>query len=173
MASPVWPLSDRSLRPEADPIIWVWLTLACDHASDLGDLTPLLGVQPTKVWTKGDPTLVRGRLCTSSGWQRQFGPRQTLDLRGMIEKLLDLLELPSEAFVRLTDERGLEAEVSVHIHMAQQTPVGTLDAELIRRIAALGASLDLDLYTDLDEELIARYLAKADEPWSPRGESNS
>ena len=48
--------------------------------------------------------------------------------------------------LRLPHRPGAETEVSAHIHMSDQTPIGSITTAALRRIVALNADFDLDLY---------------------------
>ena len=65
--------------------------------------------------------------------------------------MITTLEPVSVALAEIRDELNLSGWIGVHLKMADQTPVGDLDAELLRRLVALDLGLDLDLYVVDDD----------------------
>jgi hypothetical protein len=132
-----------------DPKITVRLSVFSDEAVEMGAHADRAGVTPTSVWMKGGPrVLPNGHVMPSpwdySGWRIEVGPRHTVDLPGMLNELLAAVQ--PDRLSSAVSEAGFELVVSAHIYLANQSPVGTLEADLIGRLAALGAVLDIDLY---------------------------
>ena len=148
-----------------DPVITVAVTVSSDDAVDMGFVSDRTAVTPTRMWTKGEPNVLRNghvmpRPWAYSGWRLELGPRRTIDLPGMLDELLVSVE-PS-GLHDLASEAHLEIVVSAHVYMADQAPVGTFEADLVRRIAAMGAVLDIDLYAVEDDYAIARLPATSE-----------
>lgn len=132
-----------------DPVITVALIVSSDDAVDMSVVTERTGVTPTHIWKKGEARVLRnGHVmpspCAESGWRLELGPRRTIDLPGMLDELLSVVE-PGSLHTFASESR-MEVELSAHVYMANQAPVGTLESDLVGRIAALGASFDIDLY---------------------------
>jgi hypothetical protein len=60
--------------------------------------------------------------------------------------LLDIVEPHRATISEIVAQTGAETEVSAHVFMSEQTPIGTIPLATLRRIVALGADFDLDLY---------------------------
>jgi Domain of unknown function (DUF4279) len=116
------------------------------------DLVARLGLRVTRSWRRGAER-GRGRLrpYTTSGCRVEVGPERTFDVPGLLTRLLDQIDEDNASVAVAIDELGLDAEVSAHIKMTDEAPVGTLDSRIVRRVAALGADLDLDLHVNWDE----------------------
>lgn len=137
-----------------EPKITVRLSVFSDEAVDMGAHADRAGVTPTSVWTRGGPrVLPNGHVMPSpwdhSGWRIEVGPRHTVDLPGMLNELLAAVQ--PDRLSSSVSEAGFELVVSAHVYLANQSPVGTLEADLIGKLAALGAVLDIDLYVVGDD----------------------
>lgn len=57
-----------------------------------------------------------------------------------------MIEAVAEELADLRRDFDLSAEIGLHLKMADQTPIGTFDASLLRRLAVLDLDRDFDLY---------------------------
>lgn len=127
----------------ADANVWVEITGRFDP--DL--LTARTGIEPFRVQKYGTPTRIPGRMAPQDRWSlRQevtsadFGPA----LLGVLGQL----ELVAEALKELT-ERGAQIKVIFDAYVVGRPssviPNLYLDAETVRRLAALGVDVALDI----------------------------
>ena len=108
-------------------------------------ITRALGITPTAVWSQGDaipPSSVRRK---SNGWllRSEASPR-VVDLEPHVKWLLS--KLPSSLDVLKEGCATWYAEISVIVNLRDGAPVLHLPSELLGQVAALGASLDVDVY---------------------------
>ena len=120
-----------------------------DARLDPDEVTRLTGIAPTRSWRVGDRRSRNGvelRPEEDSGWRFQLGPSFSIELPNQLEGLLEQFDPHVIGIRDLVSRPGAEVEVSVHVVMAEQTPIGTFEHSLLERIVALGADLDVDLY---------------------------
>ena len=92
----------------------------------------------------------------TSCWALETGRIQSLDLPAILEGLLDTVEGHREGIVKIARESGADVEVSAHIFMSEQAPVGSISLATLRRIVELGADFDFDLYAVDEDYLVHR-----------------
>jgi hypothetical protein len=117
----------------------------CDPAA----VTARTTLQPTKTWRTGDVRyLATGRLHEDSGWRLDGTCPSTDAIEPHVVGLLDELERSAVGWDDVCAE-GIRL-ISVVVYANEYIPALYLSAEVLKRIARLGASLDVDLY-DLRE----------------------
>jgi hypothetical protein len=105
---------------------------------------------PTYVWRKHDAHATpNGQSLPprqSSCWSVATERLSSFDLPAILDGLLDAVETHRSAFLEVAASTGAEIEVSAHIHMSDQTPIGSIPLATLRRIVSLNADFDLALY---------------------------
>lgn len=108
-------------------------------------VTRLLGVTPTKIWSEGDrmpPSKIKRK---SNGWSLRSSATPTIaDLEAHVRWLLS--HLPHGLDALKQDCGNWYAEISVVVDLRDGAPVLHLPAELLGRLANIGASIDVDMY---------------------------
>lgn len=79
-----------------------------------------------------------------------------MELPAQVEELLSLFDDHVRGLREIVDRTGADIEVSVHVSMAEQAPIGTFELPLLQKLVALGAALDLDLYVVNEDQLNVR-----------------
>lgn len=135
------------------PEIGVSVNLATDARLDLSFVEERTGLSTEFLMIAGDQRVTpNGHVwpdpAPRSLWQFRVPNRPTFGLQGVVVEALDAVEVVREEFVSIIDEFSLDAWLSVHAHMADETPAGTLSAEVMNRLTALRLDLDLDLHVD-------------------------
>jgi hypothetical protein len=107
-------------------------------------VTELLGIEPTSAWATGDPG-PRGQPRRFAHW-RLDSPASGTDA-AVEDQLAELLTLLEARVAAVTDavrrfEGGIQCAACFH----EANRGFHLDAALVARVAALGLSLDFDLY---------------------------
>ena len=138
------------------PEIGVSVCLATDAIVDLSVVEERTGLPTAFLMTAGQPRIspsghVWPEPAPRSLWQYRVPNRPTYDLQGVVMEALAALEAVGTEFLALIDEFALDAWLSIHAHMVDETPDGTLAAEVMRRATALRLDLDLDLYVGSPE----------------------
>ena len=124
-----------------------------DFDCDSSDITQLLGFAPTESHNKNAP-LPSGRQRKSASWKRVSPlPRDTVFVSEHLESLLPLLEKHGATIMAAASKYcvGLQC-VGYHTNA---NPGFHMDSDLIRRVAALGLSIDFDLYCYCDGDCSA------------------
>lgn len=112
----------------------------------LMEITDVLSLQPTESWRKGDPGAYNPSR-PDSGWCYYSPlPRSNLRIEEHVEALLPLLESKSSAVNEL-GSRFKTYLVCVG-HFSESSPSFFLSSSVVKRIAALGLSIDCDLYCE-------------------------
>ena len=111
------------------------------------DVTRLLGLQPTEAWRVGDRiTAIRvPRFFSDSAWRLHSGLPDTTDLEEQVKSLLDRLEPVWDVAVELGKKHYAEFSCVVYSYGGDR-PAISFDNEVIKRLAELNATLDVDLY---------------------------
>ena len=107
-------------------------------------ITSLLGINPTKVWFRGDKIGKSNRIKSSNGWMLESilvnEPDPEVHIQWLISQLPETLEkLRSETL-------KWDAQVSLVLEMVDDTPPLNLTKETISRMAQLGLGLDIDIF---------------------------
>lgn len=116
-----------------------------DFDSDASRISELLEVEPTRTWKKGQQIARSALASVENGWELASDSNDPLSVEA---HLLDLLDrLPPKSVARLRKAcPGCEVQLSITIEVESETPAVNFTPESLRRLAAIGASLDIDLY---------------------------
>jgi len=121
--------------------------LVYNFANSPDSISALLGVPASETWLAGDPVL-RGaaNVLEENGWllRSPVDPNQTT-LEEAITALLDIFSDP-EVFKRLPNDAEVQFGCAV-FPQSEAWPSLSLSAKTLSRMAAVSASLDLDLYS--------------------------
>jgi Domain of unknown function (DUF4279) len=131
--------------------VTVSLTLTSTEGSP-EDVTARTGLQPTESWRTGDRIGKTVRLYTMNGWSLSSGLDSSAELDDHLRALLDLVEPVRPALSELSTR--WELEVSCALYAREYVPACHFDRETIRRLASIGAEIDVDFYCLLEEESI-------------------
>lgn len=117
---------------------------------DPEEITRLVGLRPSKTWRMGD--LIEGtiRRDAENGWRIDSGLPNSSSLEEHLDRLLTLLEDKKENIAALAE--SCYSEVSCIVYAIDYVPALTFEKEHLRRIVALGACIDIDLYCMMKEE---------------------
>lgn len=110
---------------------------------DVATVAAAIDLEPTRTWRIGESvggTLLRRK---ENGWVLEL-KSQASDFEELVQALLLLLE-PHAAAIAQILSRGTEAEIACEALVHDEAPPIALGAVTLRRIAALGASLDVDI----------------------------
>lgn len=111
-------------------------------------ISDALELAPTRTWLKGETIGGSVRRSASNGWALERAA-QTVDVEALVVDLLG--RLPTDSSARLSRVIGSwELQCSVVVTVRDETPALHWSAPTIRRLAELGASLDVDLYLSAD-----------------------
>ena len=140
--------------PEHRVYLGVW-----GFEDDPAVVTRLMGIEPTTAWGKGDPWPNHSHLKhRHSLWSLESGLAPSESITAHFLDLLPALESRGEALLEVM--KKFDAAIQVVAYWYCANPGFDLSADLVRRIAALGLSLDFDFYClgdDVDEsELVPK-----------------
>jgi hypothetical protein len=112
---------------------------------DPAAITQVVALAPTATWRTGEH--IERTLLTrkEDGWVFALPKVETLDFGEHLLSLLNALETHRDRIVTAARKFALDTEISCAIYMNEVMPSVHLTPELLHRIAALGADLDLDL----------------------------
>lgn len=117
-----------------------------DEKLDPSGISSLIGIEPTIAGRKGD--LIPGRkLPIKEGvWMyRHMMDEIPWDVGDAISSLLQLIE-PNTALRQFCSDNDIYLEFSVVLYLAINTPIITLEPFLLKRVAAINATIDFDIY---------------------------
>ena len=106
-------------------------------------ITAAVGLQCDKWWHVGDIRKHTTIIEKNNGWVLHSGLPTTADLESHIKVLLDILE-PAKEIIRDISVTTI-VEFSVVIYSASP-PALNFERSTIKRLAELGAGMDIDLY---------------------------
>jgi hypothetical protein len=112
---------------------------------DPGEVSRLIGLEPTEAWRQGDK-LPRMPAVTvqQARWSLSSGVDSAQPLEVHLASLLTRLEARRDQIARVS--RQLPARICVAAYFREPNPGLQIDAALMARTAALGLSVDFDLY---------------------------
>lgn len=116
------------------------------------ELSSVLGLTPSETWRAGEqygPAPVH--VYKESGWQFDSPLDEPWDVPKHLWWILDQLPATLDILDSVTDSWAVQVGVRVEIYDAE-TPVFSFEAPLVRRMADIGASLDIDYYFFGDED---------------------
>lgn len=125
--------------------------LTLTGAFDPAEITRQIGIEPTQTARRGDSiqkTKIRHK---TDVWSLSTGKQESLDLDALVRMILDQIGERAPAVAAIRAALSLDAEIACAVYVEGQTPAISLDRETVARIAALGASIDVDLYI-LDDD---------------------
>ena len=125
--------------------IHVFLSILDFDPAPPARVTELLGMEPTAAWTKGDavPGLPRTRRLHSA-WRIESPLPRTATFEDQLQALLDILETRAGQVRAAAELYGAQITCAAYFD-GVNTGFG-LSAGDVARIAALGVSMDFDLY---------------------------
>jgi hypothetical protein len=131
--------------------IHIYLSISGFEPAPPAQITALVGLEPTAAWTDGDrvPGHSRARR-PGSAWRIQSPLPRTASFQDQIQALLEILESRANQ-VRAAADR-YHAQISCAGYFASFNPGFGLSAGHVARIAALGLSMDFDLYCLPEED---------------------
>ena len=109
------------------------------------DVTRVVGLSPSKTWRAGEPIPATTAKRKDDRWEFGLSYRETFDMEEMLKELLDTIEPYRERITAAAKEFGLVREISFGVYIREQTPACWFSADTMRRLADLGADLDIDL----------------------------
>lgn len=124
----------------------VYFALKGDHDFDPDLITTRLGIDPSNVLRKADPTP------KTTSWLLSSGKvvAEVVDVYAMSSHLISQLSPLTEQIKRLMTELNLSAVLQVVLRItmddAKPTPVIGFDSETIKFLSAVGAFIDVDTY---------------------------
>lgn len=111
----------------------------CDPAV----ITAVVGTAPSQVWRKGDRSEPGSAERKCSGWRLVAPLLDDVELQPYAAWLLDRLPRTLD-LAEVTEE--WEAQVAFTVFADDEAPAMFFELPILRRIVALGATLDVDLY---------------------------
>lgn len=146
---------NQSLRTETTLATRISAALTLTGSGfDPDKVTQHVGVVPTKTYRMGEQiqkTLLRQKYDV---WSFSTGLQESLDLCHQVHALLDQLQPYLPTLATVCQRWHLDAEIECVIYAEGQIPAIHFNLDDIKRIAELGAEIDVDLYylpTDGDE----------------------
>lgn len=110
-------------------------------------MTVAIGGPPTKSWCKGDP-VSRGatKRFAHNGWLVIYTESgATASAEAVVSKLLRSIDLARLQSLTLS-HGDVEIELSIIVEISSSAPSVGLSADQVRQLAAIGASIDVDIY---------------------------
>lgn len=126
------------------PLIGVALKLTGQRFSP-EDITAVIQLTPTKTWRLGDSIQGTKLKRKNDGWIFGLSRRDTYDMDAFLRELLDVIDLYNDRIAGAVNRFGLEKEISFGVYIRGETPASWFSADTLHRVAALQASLDIDL----------------------------
>ena len=114
-----------------------------DFGDDPSVVTELVGMAPTKCWSKGDPWN-EGAVRYGSAWVLETPAPHSASTERRLEELLTMLEKQENGFIEAG--RRFHSQVSIAAYFTESTPEMYLHRSLVARIARLECSIDVATY---------------------------
>jgi len=122
-----------------------------DFGDDPETVTQLLGVQPTRVWRRGQPRPgSSGPPVRHELWALDSSVDPSESFEAHLAELLALLERAPNGVREVAQRFG--AVFQCYSHFESPNPGFAIPPELVRRVAALGVGFDFDLYVLYEDE---------------------
>ena len=115
------------------------------HNLDHHAITAALGVEPTRTWRFGDSIQGTCLRRDRDGWVLASTGGDQLDVAATVSGLVQTLRPMEGRIGKLRREAAVDVVVSCGVYIVDAAPSMYLAGELIEALAALGASLDVDL----------------------------
>ncbi|MCI0359323.1 MAG: DUF4279 domain-containing protein [Planctomycetaceae bacterium] len=109
------------------------------------DVTRVLQTAPTKTWRLGDPVQSTQLVRECDAWVLGFPQCEAYDIEPVLSRLLDAIEPISERMAKAVAQFNLKPEISFGVYIDGQSPAIQLSSDTIRRLAAIGVCVDVDL----------------------------
>jgi hypothetical protein len=129
-------------------------------AFDPGEVTGLVGLEPTAAWQRGDPHPCRPGLRRFSSWMYELPQVRTYVTEDVVTMLLDAVEPHAAGLAEACRTLGVRAGIMVVIEMRSRrdedgdvtvsTPAVGYSAGTIRRLGRLDLEVHHDQYVLLD-----------------------
>jgi hypothetical protein len=116
------------------------------HGVDLERLSHDIGMQPTATYREGDLIRKTALKAEFDAWRLSTGYVNSIDTLEVVEVLLEKLEPVKENVLRMSESLGLIREFSILLTLrGDHAPSFNLPAEVVRRLADLKCSVDVDI----------------------------
>ena len=109
-------------------------------------VTLALNVEPTKTWLRGDIRNPRTNAAYDYGCWKTCTEENSSPLEEHMHTLIERVAKCIDLIMSLVTQHGWEVEISVVIHLADESPDISLSKEVLKWMCRLGASLDIDMY---------------------------
>jgi hypothetical protein len=109
-------------------------------------VTAIMGMAPSKAWIKGEPyaSPSPGARRTHSRWALESGRHEAEPVEAHLVALLERLEPKVEEIRRVSQRFDVQIGVAQYFH--EVNPQFRIEADILRRLAALGVPLNFDQY---------------------------
>lgn len=115
-------------------------------------ITQLIGIEPTISGKKGDVTYGRKLPIEEGIWIYKYIINETpWNIGDALSDLLPLVESKPK-LIQFCLNNNIFLEFSVILYLATNTPIITLEPSLLKRVAAINATIDFDIYLIPAEE---------------------
>jgi hypothetical protein len=118
----------------------------------IDEIDGLLGLAATKKNKKGASLKIGKAKCLTNVWVLSSGHNSDVPFEKQIADLLDLIEPKRDALKRIIEMADVEGELFLGYGSDNGQGGALISADVLRRIADCGLSLDLDLYPPPGEE---------------------
>ena len=120
---------------------------------DPSAVTAMVGIQPTRAYRAGDAMSVAGGRRRRDMWSVSIGPRDTAEVPGMVEELLQILRPVGAQLQAACAAFGLEPVIYCAVTLRSRlTPVLRFTPETLVWAAEHGAAIDVDVMVWSDSE---------------------
>ena len=126
------------------PLIEVAIKLTGQRFSP-EDVTAVIQLAPTKTWRLGDSIQGTKLKRKNDGWIFGLSQRDTYNMDAFLRELLDIIEPYNDGIAEAVNRFSLEKEISFGVYIRGETPASWFSVDTLHRVAALQASLDIDL----------------------------
>src|SRR5437879_5837022 len=113
----------------------------CTHE----DITKALHVQPTTIWSPGEKTRHTSLVHKQSGWSLDVDLEGHVDLNAHVEDLLNKVHPFSKDLISTCGDYYAELACVLYI-VGDERPEIHFTPQVLKKLAALNAHVDIDLY---------------------------
>jgi len=133
---------------------FVEIALWSEKTADVYEMTPLLEIEPSGCWIKGDPIALMGThirqkkayLYQESCWFYRLAERSDSDIQKDLDEIYQKFKPRAKAIKEIKQKYGMRATVCVVIYPKNgELPYLNFGMEFIEFMAEIGAELDFDI----------------------------
>jgi hypothetical protein len=117
-----------------------------DNQFDPNNLSGIFGHEPDEYWVVGDKIGSSIRLRDDNAWVLSSGYTENNEISDLLVNLFARIDkFKTKAIDYLSSHKNLNADISIAIYISDETPVINIQPNILKKLASIGATLDIDI----------------------------